>query len=168
MLSSPLLVLALSSEPLLLPPPPDPRPGWAFGIGAAIEAISFAIGVGLVGSDTAGFDQARAGWMTCSVGFSLAPFVAHGIVGHWARGAIFTALPVAAAVGNAIVLLPPTDTIDVTPLKQDQRLVWAFTSVGLAASIAGLIDVLVIPPKNFHVTPSVSPTGGSLFVGGTF
>lgn len=152
------------------PPPivaPDRRP-WGFAVGAAIDALSFAVGVALLGTDAAGFDQARAGWMTCSFGFALGPFVGHAITGQWLRGALFSVVPVAAAVGNAIVLLPPTETIDQTPLINDQRFIWAFTSIGLAGSVAGLIDVALAKPSPVRITPAVSKDGASLFVGGRF
>lgn len=167
-----LLLVALSGVALAEPPQPEKRAKqtWAFAVGAAIDAVSFAVGVALVGSDAGGFDQARAGWVTCSAGLTLGPFVAHAITGQWLRGAVFSVVPLAGTVGNAVVLGTRSETIDVTPLKQDQRLVVLFTSVGLLGSVIGLVDIAFFEPTttNVHVAPTISQTGAGLVVGGTF
>jgi hypothetical protein len=165
------LLVALSGA-LIEPPPPPPdasaKRTLAFTIGAAIDAVTFAVGVALVGSDRPGFDQSRAGWITCSAGFTLGPFVAHAITGQWLRGAVFSAVPLAGTIGNAIVLGSTTQTIDVTPLMQNQRLVVVFTSVGILGSVIGLVDVLLFKPNTVHVTPTISQTGGGFVLGGSF
>ncbi|HEY1956939.1 MAG TPA: hypothetical protein VGH28_15065 [Polyangiaceae bacterium] len=167
-----LFVVALSGAALAEPPPPRPSPNHAlaFAVGAAIDAVAFAVGVALVGSDPPGFDQARAGWVTFSAGLALGPFVAHAMAGEWARGAIFSAVPLAATIGNAAVLYSSsTQTIDLTPLNQDQRLVYVFTCVGLLGSIIGLVDAVAFHPKSgVRVTPTVSRTGAGLVLGGSF
>lgn len=167
-----LLLVALSGAPLAEPPPPDTttKTTVAFAIGAAIDAVTFAVGVALVGSDQAGFDQARAGWITCSAGFTLGPFVAHALTGQWLRGAAFAAVPLAGTIGNAVVLgSTSTQTVDVTPLNQDQRLIVVFTGVGLLGSVIGLVDVLLFKPKaSVRVTPTISQTGAGFVVGGFF
>lgn len=168
-----LLLVALSGAPLAEPPPPDTtaKTTLAFAIGAAIDVVTFAVGVALTASDQAGFDQARAGWVTCSAGFTLGPFVAHAITGQWLRGAIFSAVPLAGTIGNAVVLGSASkQTIDVTPLQQDQRFIVLFTGVGLLGSVIGLVDVLLFKPTKtaIRVTPTVSQTGAGLFVGGSF
>ncbi len=169
-----LLLVALSGAPLAEPPPPPPdttaKTTWAFVIGAAIDAVTFAVGVALVGSDQAGFDQARAGWVTCSAGFTVGPFVAHAITGQWLRGAIFSAVPLASTIGNAVVLGSSKKTIDVTPLQQDQRFIVLFTSVGLLGSVIGLVDVLLFKPKpaSVHITPTISQSGAGFVIGGFF
>jgi hypothetical protein len=168
-----LILVALSGAPLVDPPPqPTAKKTWAFAIGAAIDVVTFAVGAALVGADQAGFDQARAAWVTCSAGFTVGPFVAHAITGEWLRGAVFSAVPLAGTVGNAIVLgSQSSQTIDVTPLKEDQRLIVVFTSVGLLGSIISLVDVLLFTPTktaSVRVTPTVSQTGGGFVVGGSF
>ncbi len=168
------MVVALSGAALADPPPAretSTKTAWAFAIGAAIDAVSFAVGVALIGSDQAGFDQARAGWLTCSAGFTVAPFVAHAIMGQWLRGAAFSAVPLAGTIGNAIVLSSSTQTIDQTPLKQDQRLIVVFTSVGLLGSVIGLVDVALFKPtktRGVRITPTISQTGAGFVVGGFF
>lgn len=169
---SPLLIVALSG-PLVSPEPrPDTRSTWALAIGAAIDAVSFAVGVALVGSDQPGFDQARVGWISCTAGFTLGPFVAHAITGQWLRGAVFSAVPLVSTIGNAIVLTgTSSQTIDLTPLNQDQRLVFVFTSVGLLGSIIGLVDAALFRPTNHasvRVAPTISRTSAGFVVGGTF
>ena len=169
-----ILLVALSGAPLAEPPPPPPdataKRTLAFVVGAAIDAATFAVGVALVGSDPAGFDQARAGWITCSAGFAVGPFVAHAITGQWLRGAVFSAVPLAATIGNAGVLASTSSqTIDVTPLNQDQRFIVVLTGVGLLGSVIGLVDVLLFKPKtSVRVAPTMSRTGAGFVVGGSF
>jgi hypothetical protein len=139
---------------------------WAIGVGVAIDAVSFAIGAALVGSDPTGLDQAKAGWITCSGGFTLGPFVAHAMTGQWLRGLAFSAAPLAGTIGNAIVLGAQTQTIDQMVLNPDQRLVYVFTSVGLLGSVIGLLDVALF--KHVRVAPTLSHGGGGFVVGGSF
>ncbi len=164
-----LVLVALSGSVLVEPPPPPPETATktaAFAVGAAIDAVSFAIGVALVGSDQSGLDQARAGWITCSAGLALGPFVAHAMTGQWLRGAAFSAVPLAATIGNAIVLGSQTQTLDQMLLNPDQRLVYVFTSVGLLGSIIGLVDVALF--KGVRVAPTISRTAAGFIVGGSF
>ncbi len=168
------LLVALSGSVLSEPPPPAPptKTGIALAVGVAIDAVTFAVGVALVGSDQAGFDQARAGWVTCTAGFALGPFVAHAMTGQWLRGAAFSGVPLAMTVGDAIVLgSSSSQTIDQMLLNPDQRLIFVFTSVGLLGSVIGLLDVALSKPAkaaSLRVTPTVSRTGAGFVVGGTF
>jgi hypothetical protein len=169
---SPIVLVALSGTALVEPPPPTDTANQktrALVVGAAIDAVTFAVGVALVGTDTAGFDQARAGWITCSAGFTIAPFVAHAMVGEWLRGAAFSAVPLATTIGNAVVLGSATSqTIDVTPLNQDQRFIVLFTSIGMLGSVIGLLDVALFKPAKVHVAPNISQHGGGFVIGGSF
>lgn len=154
------------------PPPPDDhtKRTWALVIGIAIDTVSFAIGVATLGNDQLAGDQARAGWITCSAGFTVAPFVAHAIVGQWLRGAALSAVPLAGVIGNAIVL-GANPNVDQMPLNPDQRLVYAFTTAGLLGSFIGLLDVALYKPSKpraVHVSPSISRAGGGFVVGGSF
>ena len=168
------LLVALSGSVLSEPPPPNPatKTGIALAVGVAIDAVTFAVGVALVGSDQTGFDQARAGWVTSTAGFALAPFVAHAITGQWLRGAAFSGVPLAMTVGDAIVLgASSSETIDKMALNPDQRLVFVFTSVGLLGSVIGLLDVALSRPTHaasLRVTPTLSRAGAGFVVGGTF
>ena len=161
------------AEPL--PPPPDDhaKRTWALAIGIAIDAVSFAVGAATLGNDELAGDRARAGWLTCSAGFAVAPFVAHAIMGQWLRGAAFSAVPLASVVGNAFVL-GANSNVDQMPLNPDQRLVYAFTTAGLLGSFIGLLDVVLYKPSKprvvrwAHVAPSISRAGGGFVVGGSF
>lgn len=169
---TPLVFVAGSALAEPLPPPDDERTKrtWALVIGIAIDAASFAIGAATLGGDQLAGDQARAGWLTCSAGFTVAPFVSHAIMGQWLRGAAFSAVPLAGVIGNAFVL-GSNSNIDQMPLNPDQRLVYAFTTAGLLGSFIGLLDVALYKPSKpraVHVTPSISRAGGGFVVGGSF
>jgi hypothetical protein len=152
------------------PPPPDShaKKTWALVIGIAIDAVSFAVGAATLGSDSLASDQARAGWITCSAGFTVAPFVAHAIVGEWLRGVAFSAVPLAGVVGNAIVLAG-NPNVDQMPLNPDQRLVYAFTTAGLLGSFIGLLDVALFKSKPpVRIAPSISQSSAGVVLGGSF
>ena len=170
----PQLVFIALSGPILVEPPPArddaaTKRTWALAIGVAIDAVSFAIGAATLGADSFASDQARAGWITCSAGFAVAPFVSHAIVGQWLRGAAFSAVPLAGVIGNAFVL-GSNPNIDQMPLNPDQRLVYAFTTAGLLGSFIGLLDVALYKPSKprIRVAPSVSMRSAGLVVGGSF
>ena len=172
----PHLVLVALSGPVLaeLPPPPaddaHAKRTLALAIGVAIDAVSFAIGAATLASDSLAGDQARAGWITCSAGFAVAPFVSHAIIGQWLRGAAFSAVPLAGVIGNAFVL-GANPNVDQMPLNPDQRLVYAFTTAGLLGSFIGLLDVALYKPSKparVRVAPSVSRTSAGFVVGGSF
>ena len=153
------------------PPPPDTeKRTWALAIGIALDAVSFAVGAATLGNDQLGTDQARAGWITCSAGFAVAPFVSHAIMGEWLRGAAFSAVPLASVIGNAFVL-GANPNVDQMPLNPDQRLVYAFTTAGLLGSFIGLLDVALYKPSKparVHVAPTVSLGGAGVVLGGSF
>lgn len=137
-------------------------------IGIAIDAVSFAVGAATLGNDSMASDQARAGWITCSAGFAVAPFVSHAIVGEWLRGVAFTAVPLAGVIGNAVVL-GANPNLDQMALNPDQRLVYAFTTAGLLGSFIGLLDVALFKSKPpIRVAPSISRSGAGVVLGGSF
>ena len=152
------------------PPPPDDRAKrtWALVVGIAIDAVSFAVGAATLGSDQLAGAEARAGWITCSAGFTIAPFVAHAMMGEWLRGVAFSAVPLASVIGNSIVL-GSNANLDQMPLNPDQRLVYAFTTAGLLGSFIGLLDVALFKSKPpVRVAPSISHSGAGVVLGGSF
>jgi hypothetical protein len=167
----PQLVLVAGNVFAEPPPPPDhANKTWALAIGIAIDAVSFAIGAATLGSDSLASDRARVGWITCSAGFMVAPFVSHAIVGQWLRGAAFSAVPLAGVIGNAFVL-GQNPNIDQMELNPDQRLVYAFTTAGLLGSFIGLLDVALYKPSKpppVRIAPTVSHGGAGLVLGGSF
>ena len=156
----------------------DPGPA-AFGaaplvVGVATEVTTAAVGVSLLGSDRTGGSLARAGWLTVSAGFALAPLAAHAVAGEWARGLLFASLPTACAVATALLL--PGDERSLDSLRRrDQLLLWPLMTLGLIGSVVGLVDAgsadsRATPPVRQAVSfaPVLTTTSALAAVAGAF
>jgi len=75
-------------------PPPV---AWSVSMGLVTAMVPMAVGGGI----TASYDDEgmrRSGIYAMTVGWAVAPFVSHAISHEWKRAAIFSAVPVAAAI----------------------------------------------------------------------
>jgi len=117
----------------------EPDGAIAFFTGAVTQVAAFTAGGAILG--TSGKDRQidNAGWLTIHAGLTLAPLAAHGVAGEWARGAAFAAVP-AAMLGStgALFALEP-GAVEHGTLPQ-QRVLWGLFGIGLASSLAGVID----------------------------
>ncbi len=153
----------------------EPDAARSIGVGAAVEVATFVSGVALLGaSDNA---TGKAGWLAIGGGLTLAPLLAHAVSGEWKRGFLFSAIPAACWLGTS-AFIGQTNRIDSVPLRE-QRVYWAFFSVGLAASVVGVIDAAFVETRNEKgrdgaiasapkVIPSVSANFGGVSIVGQF
>src|SRR5205085_7534392 len=107
---------------------------------AAVFVAGFAVGGMLIAAVNANEGQANAGWLTMESTFAIAPIVAHGVSGDWARGFAWAAAPAAAVGGTAGLFAYDKGTIFHGSLAE-QRWLWSFFGAGLAVGTAGLVDV---------------------------
>jgi hypothetical protein len=148
---------------------------YGFVLAASVHAIGFSSGVALIGSDDAGGARARTGWLMLGAGFVASPLLGNALSQSWTRGVLFSLVPAVCLAGSAVVLSRRTSGIDQMPLAQDQRVLWAFTSVGLAASVVALVDLAVQTPRPspsrasaLRVVPATTPQSLGLFASGQF
>jgi hypothetical protein len=89
----------------------------------------------------------NASWITMQGAFTLAPLVAHGVEGEWARGLAFSSLPAAMTGGTVALFQAVPNTIDHGTLGQ-QRLMWALFGIGFLGSAAGVVDATFAPRRS--------------------
>src|ERR1700729_2640881 len=97
------LALALALPVLLRAPSAhadEPDGTLAAFAGAATNLAGFIVGGAVLATGHRYAVPNNAGWLSIQGGFVLAPFVAHGVVGEWGRGALFSAIPAAAFAGT--------------------------------------------------------------------
>jgi hypothetical protein len=125
-------------------------------------------------------DPARdAGFAVAGVGCALAPFVSHVVLGEYARGAAFSAVPVAAELGVvALVTARPDAIFHGTQLSRTTfGVLFSFDVFGAAL---GLIDAAMAPeraralagggarrPSGVTIVPSLGRGHAGILVGGT-
>jgi hypothetical protein len=123
----------------------EPDTALALTVAAVLETAGFIVGGTLIGTSPDGGNgdaQRSFGWLTVQLGYTASPLLAHGVVGEWGRGALFAVVPAAALGSTAAFYRSRTDGVEFSTLD-DQRLVWSLFTVGLVASAAGVIDVVL-------------------------
>jgi hypothetical protein len=150
------------------PPDRDPDPGMGVVAGVATLVLGFAVGGTMIATASGSNGPSNAGWLIMNSGLVLAPLAAHGAVGQWGRGLVFSALP-AATEGGAVALFEYDSGTILHGSLPEQRLLWGLFGAGLIGSIVGIIDVAITAPRIGPVTvsPSVARDGAGLQVGGT-
>jgi hypothetical protein len=145
----------------------EPAPALALVAGAAVIVAGLTTGSMLLASSDFDRTRANAGWLTIESGFTLAPWVAHAVVGEWARGVAFAAPP-GAMLGATEALFQYSPGTVASGSLPEQRWMWGLFGVALASSGIGVVDVLFAPrrAKTFSVAPSIARDGVGLQVGG--
>jgi hypothetical protein len=158
----------------------EPDTALAFFAGASVNVVAVVAGgtaVSTAPSGVGGDARRSFGWLGIETGFVVAPLVAHGIVGEWGRGLLFSILPVAAVAGTAVMYAKRPDSVENSSLD-DQRVAWSLFTAALISSTAGLVDVLTAGdasgsrragrrPHGIGVVPFVAPTMAGLQVQGS-
>jgi hypothetical protein len=146
----------------------EPDTALALFAGASVDVVGFIAGGTVVSTSPAGGagDARRSfGWLAIESGFVAAPLVAHGIVGEWGRGAVFSVVPVASLAATAAMYRTRTDSVDNSSLD-DQRVAWSLFTAALIASTVGLVDVVSAPNRRrasgIALVPALSPTMAGL------
>jgi hypothetical protein len=142
----------------------EPDTALALFAGASVDVVAFVAGGTAVSTSPAGSagDARRSlGWLAIGSGFVAAPVVAHGIVGEWARGAIFSVVPAASLSATVAMYRTRPDSVENSSLD-DQRVTWGLFTAALIASTVGLVDVLSAParqrPLGIGLVPAMGPT----------
>jgi hypothetical protein len=138
---------------------PAPRAVTALVTGVATAGASLAYGGFLLTSGRS-LSVKHDGLYVMSLGLTLAPFVAHGVAGEWARGALFAALPAIGGVGMAMLLAKRPDA----PIKgkqKSQRIYPVLITVSVVGSAVGIVDAALADER----LPQVSVAVADGFVG---
>jgi hypothetical protein len=139
-----------------------PDPALAIVTGAATIFVGFAVGGTLIATNSGRDASTEAGWLAIESGFAVAPLASHAVVGEWARGAAFSAIPTATTLATVPVFLVDSGGVERGTLPQ-QRVMWGLFCAGLAASMAGVVDAAFAPGRAVRVAP-VLGAGNAGFV----
>jgi hypothetical protein len=152
----------------------EPDPSVGVVVGAATLVAGFTVGGALMGttahatpagdrpSDT---PRNTAGWFTMETGFVLAPLLAHGIEGEWARGGVVAAIPAATLVATIPIFLQTPGAVSQATIPQERWMLGLFCA-GMAVSIGGIVDAAFAPGRSLHLAPSIGPGTAGLVLGG--
>jgi hypothetical protein len=174
------LFLASAVRAQEAPPPREPAPEGApdpvaaLLVGGATIFAGFAAGATIIatGSDLgspsdAAARQTQIGWWVMEGGFALAPLTSHAVMGEWGRGALFAAVPTLTGLGTIPVFLEQPAAVEHGTLEE-QRVMYVLYGVGLAASVAGVVDAAFAPGRRaVHVAPMVGGGRAGMVLGGT-
>ena len=158
-------------------PPQTPVPSGRVAVepGVAPETSSRGVTALVTGLATAGASLAYGGFLltsghslpakhdglyVMSLGLTLAPLVAHGVAGEWARGALFSIAPAIGGIGMAMLLAKRPDA----PIKgkqKSQRIYPVLITVSVVGSAVGIFDAALADER----LPQVSVAVGDGFVG---
>jgi hypothetical protein len=174
-----LLAPAASAAALLLVAParaqdrePAPDPAVALIVGGATVLAGFAAGATLVatGSDLGSPSDVAAmrtqiGWWVMEGGFALAPLTAHGAMGEWGRGALFSTVPTLTTLATIPVFLEQPAAVEHGTLEE-QRVMYGLFCGGLAAAVVGVVDAAFAPGRAVHLAPMLGSGRAGLVLGG--
>jgi hypothetical protein len=145
----------------------EPEPAYAMFAGALTETVGFVAGAALLGVGQGQKELGRAGWMVMSSAFTLAPIAAHGAVGEWKRGLVFSAMPAACLAGTTTMFIYEPNAVDYSNLWE-QRGLWLLFGAGLTTSVIGVIDAMLVNTRGVKIAPAVTARSTGLLVGGEF
>lgn len=126
-----------------------------FIAGAATHVLGAAIGGALLGASHHDAQVNNAGILTMDAGFAMAPFVAHGVVGEWGRGALFSVVPTGTFAATGIFLATAPRAVENGPLEQ-QRLLWSLLGAGVIGSFVGVVDVAFAGERHVQIAPRIT------------
>jgi hypothetical protein len=163
------------AEPNLPPATQAPAAGVAPEPGVPSESSSRGVTALVTGIATAGASLAYGGFLltsghslpakhdglyVMSLGLTLAPLVAHGVAGEWARGALFSVVPALGGIGMAMLLAKRPDA----PIKgkqKSQKIYPVLITISVVGSAVGIFDAALVDER----LPQVSVAAGDGFVG---
>ena len=145
----------------------EPEPAFAIFAGAITETVGFVAGTALLGAGQNQKELGRAGWMVIHSAFTLAPITAHGAVGEWKRGLLFSAMPAAALAGTTTMFVVEPNAVDYSNLWE-QRALWLLFGAGLTTSVIGVLDAMLVNTRGLKAAPAVTARSAGLMVGGVF
>jgi hypothetical protein len=175
-----LAMLAIATPSRADPPSAKPEQvadgALALFAGSATAVAGFAAGGILLGTSGDRNEPNNAGWLAIQGGFTLAPLVAHAVVGEWGRGALFSAVPAAMFGGSAGLMAYAPDVVSGGTLEQ-QRVLWAFFGVAFLSSVVGVVDAALAggrsktaagatSARSLRLAPVATPGGAGLALGG--
>jgi len=134
--------------------------------GIALAGASLVYGSTLLTTGR-GLAVKRDGVIVMDTGLTLTPLLAHGIVGEWGRGALFTLAPAAGEIGMAILLAAHPDA----PVKgkhKDQRIYPVLITVSVLGSALGIFDAALADERLPHVALAASSDGFGAELSGSF
>jgi len=146
LLANALLFLAFAASPrrALAAPPEgapaaDPPVGIALAAGAATALIPLALGASFA-AGTKDYGQRNVGYAVAGAGLAISPILAHLVIGEYARGAAFGAVPVACEIGAiALVSVMPNAVFSGSMGSRTTfALLFSFDAFG---ATLGLVDV---------------------------
>lgn len=126
--------------------------------GGATALLPLAFGATVIASTHDRTTQ-NASVYVMGAGLSLSPFVAHGVVHEWRRGALFSLPPAAAMVGMAALLQSSSDVVSGGKLPPQYAFVALFCTA-LFSSAFGVVDVAGAGDRAFLRGVTVTPTAG--------
>jgi hypothetical protein len=138
------------------PPPRAPR---ALVTGVGIAGASLAYGATLL-TFNGSLAAKHTGLAVMHTGLTLAPLMAHGVVGEWGRGAAFSIAPALGGLGMAVLLEERPDA----PIKgkqKSQRYYPVLIAVSVIGSAVGIVDAALCDER----LPAVNVTVERDFVG---
>jgi hypothetical protein len=158
--------VALAEDPDAL----DGRTATTLMVGGALAFVPLAIG-GTMVANTSDATVRRASVYVSSAGFTVAPLVAHGLMGEWGRGSAFAALPLACGVGLAILMQEPKgDVLSELATTSTRVPFWAMASTELAVAVFGIVDAALAPDRArrraIYLVPGPVRSGAGISLGG--
>jgi hypothetical protein len=135
--------------------------------GTATQMVSLGVGAGIMALGKT--DSVRAGGaLLASTGLTVAPFLAHAIVGEWARGALFTLLPAAAEGVMMTIIGVRPDIVQHGELAQQYVFVASFVSSVVLSSV-GVVDAALAGYRaRLRVAPLANANTAGLALGGAW
>ena len=162
-----------SSEPSVpaepSPParPAEPRAPIALATGLAVAGVSFAAGGFLLAGD-GGLPSKHAGLAVLHTGLTLAPLAAHGVVGEWGRGAVFSIAPALSGLGMALLLAERPEA-PVMGKNKSQRIYPVLITVSVLGSALGIFDAALVDERSrVRVGATATNDFGGAWVEGCF
>lgn len=178
------LAVAAAARPAAASPADGPRPGdppvaVALATGTATALIPLVLGVMHTASVSTNGSR-NVGLMVAGAGFTLSPLISHIVLGEYARGAAFSAVPLAAEI--AMIALVSVNPDAVFAASTGTRTTFgALFSFGIFSATLGLVDVALArdrwrdrardrlprPLRGLTLAPMIGREGGGLLLGGT-
>ena len=151
-----------------------PLPAIGLAAGAALSFVSLAAGTpALVRSETR--VGRNRGLLLGQGGLCLAPLLAHGVVGEWGRGALFSILPLLAEGGMIALTAKAPDIVTTGPAPEQLAFI-TLLAAGVIGSGIGVVDVAKADERaaarklgaleGLRLTPIVGRGLGGLAIGG--
>lgn len=140
-------------------PAPRSRAATALVTGLAVAGASLAYGGTLLTTGRS-LPVKRDGLYVMDTGLTLAPLLAHGVVGEWGRGAVFS-VPPALGFGSMVALLAVRPDAPIRGKQNSQRIYPILLSVSVLGSAVGIFDAAFADER----APSLAVAAGGGYVG---